>query len=110
MSPEPGAALISASKHPWLNERTDAKAPDRYGRRPPSIASITSWAPSSLCWRLSRANDARLPGNVSTRPGNDVDASLMGASAMGRPSVPAERLAIGPGRQPLDGGRIQGES
>src|SRR3954454_1517312 len=104
MSPEPGAALISASKHPWLNERTDAKAPERYGRRPPSIESITSCAPSSLCWRLSRANDARLPGNVSTRPGNDVDASVMGASTMGGPAGRAEWLAFCTGRHPLDGG------
>ena len=42
----------------------------------PATASIVSRAPSSLC-SSSRANDARLPGSVSMRPGNSVDASVM---------------------------------
>ena len=110
INPEPGAALISASKRPCPKDRTDAKAPDLYGRTPLSMASISSRAPSVPCRRPSGTNDARFPGNVSVMPGNKVEASVMLAWAIIAPAASWGRLPFGAGCQLLDGGRTHGES
>ena len=108
--PEPEAALISASKRPCSKKRADAKAPERYGLIPVAASLITRCAPSSPYMRPSCANDARLPGKVSTSPRKEGVAVVIAAWTRRFPTSGTGRPMGGPDCQPLHGGRTQGES